>query len=300
MEFIISIFDFIFAFSQFIMPFFIFVLIFNAGMSEHPKTIWETMNKNKAFYFKLMLYANIFIPVVVSLALNFTGLADAYKNGIIILFTTAGASTVIVFMQQANEKVSYAVTSMILLTLVTVMVSPILLPIFIHGVTINPLNLLGDMVTSILIPLLLGMSIQTFFSNFVSKIRPISLFLQKQFMMVAIYGTLLGLTPDLIGLIGTGVISIGVAITILAFLGGYVIQTQNASNAMKYTSAFVGGQRNGAVAFSIALTNFSDSDLILTIGIVTSLSTIIFTYIANYLHNKQSVEVANGNNINIQ
>ena len=52
---------------------------------------------------------------------------------------------------------------------------------------------------------------------------------------------------------------------------------------MQLTSGFAGGQRNGAAAFAVAINNFTDPTVLLTIAIISSISTVIFSLMANYI-----------------
>ena len=275
--------------SSFAMPIFIFVFVFNSGLSEHPKTIFLTAKENWGFYLRLIIYNNILLPIGVWLVLQWLPIDPLYTNGLTIFFLTAGASTVIAFMMEVKLRSTYAVTSMILLTFMTVLVIPILLPFMIEGASITSFELVQSLVTSILLPLLIGMGLRLFFESFVDTIRPFILKAQKILLNVAIYGMMIGLIPELIQLIGSGVVVTGVGLVVLAFLGGYLIEVKNSSQSMKLTSGFVGGQKNGAVTFAVAINNFSDPNMILIIAVIGALSTVIFSMMSTYIGKNQKV-----------
>ena len=220
MSFLYSVLNIIYEISQFVMPIFIVVLVFNSGISEHPMTILKTIKENWFFYLKLILYNNIALPFIVWFILQLVPIDPIYINGLVLLFLAAGASTVIAFLQMSKKKVTYAVTTMILLTFMTVIFIPIILLILIEGAEITSLELVQSLVTSVLIPLVIGMGVRLFAESLVNKIKPYVQSAQKILMNIAIYGMMIGLLPEMIDLIGSGMIVTGTLMVLLASAGG--------------------------------------------------------------------------------
>lgn len=269
--------------SYFIMPLFIVLLVFNSGMSEHPKTIVSTVKHNWPYFFRLVVLNNLLIPLALWLVLRLLPLDPTYAVGLMILFLCAGASTVIAFVQDSRNQSVYAVSSMILLTLSTVLFLPLLLPIMIEGAEITSLDLVRSLILSILVPLSIGSAMRIFFKQLSEQIRPYALKLQKITMKVAIYGMMIGLLPELVNLIGSGVIVTSIGIVVTASMVGFIMEYFNANEAMRITSGFTSGQRNGAVAYAVVINNFSDPSVLLTIAVATTLSTVIFSMLSSYM-----------------
>ena len=186
-------------------------------------------------------------------------------------------------MQETGEKITYAVSTMILLTLSTVLILPILLPIMIEGVEITSLDLVGSLITSILLPLSAGSFMRLFFEDLALNVKPYTLKTQKVMMNIAVYGMMLGLLPELVQLIGSGVITSSILIVLASAVIGYLIEMKNPDRAMQLTSGFAGGQRNGAVAFAVVLNNFSNPGIFLTIAVTTMISTVLFSALSTYM-----------------
>lgn len=102
-------------------------------------------------------------------------------------------------------------------------------------------------------------------------------------MNIAIYGMMLGLLPELVQLIGRGVITTSVLIIVLSAISGFIIEYKNPDKAMQLTSGFAAGQRNGAVAFAVVINNFSDPTIFLTIAITSMISTVMFSAVSSYM-----------------
>ncbi|GAB2492089.1 hypothetical protein GCM10008929_15580 [Alkalibacterium psychrotolerans] len=269
--------------SYFIMPLFIILLVFNSGMSEHPKTIVSTVRHNWSYFLRLILLNNLLIPSALWLLLRIMPLDSQYAIGLLILFLCAGASTVIAFVQATGNQTVYAVSSMIVLTLSTVIFLPVLLPFMIEGAEITSLDLVGSLVSSILIPLSAGSAMRIFFKQFSRRIRPFALRLQKLAMNIAIYGMIIGLLPELISLLGSGVIVSSIGIVVGASAIGFMMEYFNSNESMRITSGFTSGQRNGAVAYAVVINNFSDPSVLLTIAVATTMSTVMFSMLSNYM-----------------
>ncbi|MCC5895488.1 MAG: hypothetical protein JJU16_08530 [Alkalibacterium sp.] len=283
MNTILSLLDLIYDASYLIMPIFIVLLVFNSGISEHPKTIFETIKTNWGYFLRLVLFNNIALPVLLWVLLQFIPIDPVYTIGFVILFLCAGASTVIAFVQSTQNKITYAVTTMILLTLSTVVILPILLPLMIDGAEITSSELVGSLVASIVIPLAVGSALRLFIEDVAIKIKPFTLKTQKILMNIAVYGMMLGLFPELVQLVGSGVITTSIVIILSSAFVGYMIEMKNPDKAMQLTSLFAAGQRNGAVAFAVVINNFADPTIFLTIAITTMISTVLFSAVSSYM-----------------
>lgn len=287
MSILTAIVDIMYQISQFVMPIFIFILVFNAGMSERPRTILSTLKKDWKFFLRLVLFNNIFLPVAVWFILQFLPLDPSYANAFIVLFLTSGASITIAFVQLTGEEVKYAVTSVLLLTFMTILIVPILLPMLIVGAEISSVDLVSNMLFSILLPLALGVLFRLISEDTAVKIGPYVQKAQGITMNIAIYGMIPSLFPQLVNLVGSGAILTSFAILVFAFGGGYLLEMKSGNQAKQWTASFASGQRNGAVAFSIVINNFTDPNLLLATAVITTIGTVMFVQIAKYIGNKQ-------------
>ena len=274
--------------SQFMMPIFIFILVFNTGMSESPKTIFLTLKREWTYFLRLVVYNNIILPVAVWLVLQFIPLDPSYANAFIVLFLASGAPILIMFVQLTGEEIKYAVSSVLLLIFSTIVIVPILLPLLIVGAEITPMDLVSNMIFSILLPLILGVIFRMMAEDTAQKIGPHVQTAQKVTMNIAIYGMLPQLFPQLVDLFGSGVILTGFALIGLVFGGGYFMGMKSGNKVKQWTASFSAGQRNGAIAFSIVLNNFADPDLFVATAVITSIATVLFVQGAKYIGNKQT------------
>lgn len=192
------------------------------------------------------------------------------------------------FVSTANEDTKYATTAMVLLTFTTVIFLPILLPLLVTGAEITMGDLVGNLITSILIPLVIGSLVRIIFENFTVKMRPYLKKLQQVLMNIAIYGLTIGYIPQVIEIIGSGMIATGLFFVLLGFAAGYILEKKNENRAIQLTSGFATGQRNASVAFSVAINNFSSPEIFLTIAIISTVATAILNNLAMYINKRQA------------
>lgn len=288
MKFITELLQIIRNIASFVLPFFIFLIVFNAGNSEKPQTLFKTIREEWKFFLRLIVFNNLFVPLAVWLILQAIPIAPPFENGLLILFLSAGAPTIIMFVSTANEDTKYATTAMVLLTFTTVIFLPILLPLLVTGAEITMGDLVGNLITSILIPLVIGSLVRIFFENFTVKMRPYLKKLQQVLMNIAIYGLIIGYIPQVIEIIGSGMIVTGLSFVLLGFGAGYVLEKKNENRAIQLTSGFAAGQRNASVAFSVAINNFSSPEIFLTIAIISTVATAILNNLAMYMNKRQA------------
>ena len=175
---------------------------------------------------------------------------------------------------------------MVILMFQTVISVPLLLPLLISGTSVTSIQILQGMLTTVILPLIIGIITRLFWSTLVLKIRPILLKAQAILMNIAVYGMLIGLLPELIKLVGSGVILTGIVLIILSFIGGWLIEGRTTNFAKRYSFAFSSGQRNAAIAFSIALSNFADPKIIIAMNVVSAISTMVLNFISQRIGKK--------------
>src|SRR5215467_13218381 len=73
-------------------------------------------------------------------------IGDSYGTGLLILATAAGAAVLPKLVQLAKGDVAFGAGVMVLLTVVTVAYVPIVLPLLLSGVSVNPLDIAKSLV----------------------------------------------------------------------------------------------------------------------------------------------------------
>jgi BASS family bile acid:Na+ symporter len=101
--------------------------------------------------------------------------------------------------------------------------------------------------------------------------------------------TLIGYLPNMRSIVGTGAILVGVAFIIAAFGIGYM--TGAGKDHLEDVGALGTAQRNTGAAMIIAVQNFTDPNVLVTITLINTLGIVMLLLIAKGLSRDQRVKV---------
>ncbi len=217
----------------------------------------------------LALAANfVIVPIIayfITLALD---LNQSISIGLILVSTAAGAPFLPKLVEVAKGNAAFSVGLMVLLMVVTIVFLPLVLPLMLQGVEVNPFDIAQSLVLMMLIPLAIGLFIKARYEQAAEKVQPT--FAQAAnlaILVLIVLGVVLNFQAmiDLVGSRGllSAVILIGVAIG-----SGYLLGGSDGGN--RSVMALGTGQRNLSAALVVAAQNF-DSDVItyiLVFGVV--------------------------------
>jgi BASS family bile acid:Na+ symporter len=149
---------------------------------------------------------------------------------------------------------AFSVGLMVLLMVVTIVYLPIVLPLLLQGVAVNPMDIAQSLVVMMLLPLAIGLLVNARYEEVAAKVQPT--FGQASNIAILVL-TVLGLVlnfKSMIGLVGSwgilaGVIFIVVSVVIGYFLGG-------SDRGIKSVMGLGSGQRNISAALVVAGQNF--------------------------------------------
>jgi arsenite transporter len=209
-------------------------------------------------------------------------LSDGLRFGLILVSTAAGAPFLPRLAQMAKADVAFAVGLMSLLVVVTIFYMPVVLPLLLRGITVNPRAIARTLILLMFLPLMAGLFTNARYEQAAAGLVP---YLTKTSNIAL--GTLLisGLIANLsaiLSIIGTT----GVLAALLFLLSCLVAGTLLGGREYPIRTVLGLGtaQRNLAAALAVATANFSQDPavivMILVLGLV-DLSVLLF--IANLL-----------------
>ena len=110
----------------------------------------------------LALLANfVLVPLLGVIIIRLIPLEEPLQIGLILLATAAGAPFIPKLVQGAKGNVGAAVGLMFLIMVVTIFYLPLVLPLLLPGVEVDPLEIAKSLIVSMLIPLLIAMLIRS-------------------------------------------------------------------------------------------------------------------------------------------
>jgi BASS family bile acid:Na+ symporter len=173
---------------------------------------------------------------------------------LILLATAAGAPFLPKLAEVAKGNVAFSVGLMVLQMVVTIIYLPIVLPLLLGGVEVNPWDIAQSLIVMMLIPLAIGLFINWRYEDTAAKIQPT--FGQASniaFLVLVVLGLVLNF-KDMIGLVGSFGILAGIIFIVISLVIGYLLG--GSDSGIKSVMSLGAGQRNISAALVVAGQNF--------------------------------------------
>jgi predicted Na+-dependent transporter len=217
----------------------------------------------------LALLANfVLVPLLALAIIEVFPLDQTLQIGVMLLATAAGSPFIPRLVQGARGNVPYSVGLMFLIMVVSIFYIPVVLPLLLPGVEINPLELAKSLIVTMLIPMVIGILIKSHSPDVADHWEPVmSKISSVSILVVWVVGFGLNLS-NILSFIGTS----GIGAMALLIVGSLVIgfllggRDPGVRTAMGLSTA----TRNGGAALLVATLNFSGTDTLpfLLVGFV--------------------------------
>ncbi len=281
-------FEFFRSLVQIVAPIFVVSTMLNVGLTQKLSNITGHL-KNYPFVLKMLVANFVVAPLLMIAALHFAPFDPALKAGLLIFSLCAGAPFLIKLTQTAKHDVALGAAVMMLMMMVTVVYTPIVLPLVLSGISVDAWAVAKSLLLQLLLPIAAGMLVVQLLPDFAKKAQPWVGWLGNIAMYVLVGATLIGYFPNMIAIVGTGAILVGLAFVAAAFGIGYL------AGAGKDHLQDVGGlgtaQRNTAAGMIIAVQNFSSyPDVLMMLTLANTLGIVMLLFIAKALSRDNKVE----------
>ncbi len=259
-------------------PIFVVSTMLNVGLTQKLSDITGHL-KNYPFVLKMVVANFVVAPLLMIAALYFIPFDPALRAGLLIFSLSAGAPFLIKLTQTAKHDVALGAAVMMLLMVVTVVYTPIVLPLVLSGIRVDAWAVAKSLLLQLLLPIAAGMLVVQFLPDIARKAQPWVGWLGNITLYVLIGATMIGYFPNMLAIVGTGAILVGLAFVAAAFGIGYL------AGAGKDHLEDVGGlgtaQRNTAAGMIIAVQNFSSyPDVLVMLTLANTLSLVMLLLIA--------------------
>ena len=122
----------------------------------------------------LSLFANfVLIPLVAFALAKVLWLDEPFAIGLLLLGCAAGAPFLPKLTELAKGNLALAVGAMVLLMAVTVVYLPIVLPLVLPGVTVDPWKIARSLVLLMLLPLAVGLALNAGYGDLAGRVKPV-------------------------------------------------------------------------------------------------------------------------------
>jgi predicted Na+-dependent transporter len=260
------------------------------GLSLTMKQIVEPLKNARLVI--LALVANfILVPILAYLITLVLPLDEPLRIGLILLSTAAGAPFLPKLAQAAKGSTAFSVGLMVLLMVVTIIYLPIVLPLLLSGVAVNPWEIARSLIIMMLIPLAIGLFIKARYEETAASIQP-TFGMASNIALLAL--TVLGLVLNfnsMIALVGSFGILAGIIFIVIALVIGYLLG--GSEGGIKSVMGLGAAQRNISAALVVAAGNFG-ADVITYLMVIAIIGLVILMPAAGELGKRMKTEAGEG------
>jgi predicted Na+-dependent transporter len=228
----------------------------------------------------------ILVPIIAYILTLLLPLSEDLRVGLILLSMAAGAPFLPRLADAAKGNTAFSVGLMVLLMVVTIVYLPIVLPLLLTGVTVNPLSIIQSLIVVMLIPLASGLFINARYEETAAKIQPTFSQASHTALIMLIVLSLVLNFRDMVGLVGSSGILAGIIFVLASVAVGFLFG--GSDSQVKSVMALGAGQRNKAAALVVAGYNFGP-DVITYLVVVSVISLLILMPLAGEMGRRRKV-----------
>ena len=239
----------------------------------------------------LALVANFILVPALAYAITLVfPLADDLKIGLIVLGCAAGAPFLPKLAQNAKGSLGFSVGLMVLLMVVTIAYMPIVMPLLLQGVSVNPWDIAKSLIVLMLVPLAIGLLIRSHsvedgdhWKALMNKTSSIGL-------LVMMVGSLALNISNIIDFIGSWGLLALVVFLVGSLLIGVLLGGRNPG--IRAVMGLGTAQRNISAAIVVVTQNFAGSDTLPFTLVAAILGLLILMPAAKRMGGKQEAPAA--------
>jgi BASS family bile acid:Na+ symporter len=236
----------------------------------------------------LALLANfVLVPLVAYLITLVLPLDESVEIGLILLSTAAGAPFLPKLVEVAKGNVAFSVGLMVLLMVVTIIYLPLVLPLLLGDVQVNPWEIARSLIVMMLIPLGIGLIIRARYEDSAAKMQPtFAMAANIGILLLSVLGLVLNF-DSMIALVGSYGILAAIIFIVFALLIGYLLG--GSDPGVKSVMGLGSGQRNIAAALVVAGQNF-EADVITYLMVVAIIGFVVLFPAAGELGKRSTTD----------
>ena len=235
----------------------------------------------------LALLANfVLMPLGALVLAKVLWLDEPFGVGLLVLGCAAGAPFLPKLAEIAKGNLAFAVGAMVLLMVVTVGYLPIVLPLLLPGVSVNPWEIARSLLLLMLLPLVIGLALKARYGDLAARAKPVLDWISNISLILLVCLITAANIDKVLQVFGTrgilaGLLFIGLGVGIGWLLGGSSADT-------KRVMALGTGQRNIAAALVVASQSFSDAKVVVMVIVVAIVGLIILMPLSRALASRKS------------
>lgn len=224
--------------------------------------------RNGRLVFLTLLANFVLLPLAAIAFARLLQLETPHGIGLLLLGMSAGAPFLPKLTEIAKGNMAFAVGMMVLLMVVTVGYLPIVLPLLLEGVSVDPAKIARSLILMMLFPLALGLVLKARYERAAARMQPVfNRISNLSFILLAVL-LLAANIGNVIEVFGTGGILAGAFLIAAGFGIGWLLG--GPGNDTKRVMALGTAQRNVSAAILVSNQNFDDPKVVVMV-IVTAM-----------------------------
>jgi bile acid:Na+ symporter, BASS family len=233
----------------------------------------------------LALLANFVLMPLVALALTkVLWLDEHFGVGLLLLGCAGGAPFLPKLAELAKGNLAFAVGAMVLLMVVTVGYLPIVLPLLLPGITVDPWNIARSLVLLMLLPLAAGLALKMRYEDLARRVKPVLDLISNISLILLVLLITAANIEKVLQVFGTRGILAGLLFIALGFGIGWLLGGSDGDT--RRVMALGTSQRNIAAALVVASQSFSDPKVVVMVIVVAIVGLIILMPLSRALANR--------------
>src|SRR6476469_9664729 len=193
-------------------------------------------------------------------------LDEPFGVGLLLLGCAAGAPFLPKLAELAKGNLAFAVGAMVLLMVVTVGYLPMVLPLLLPGVTVDPWQIARSLVLLMLLPLATGLALKARYGDFAARMKPALDWISNASLILLVSLITAANIDKVLQVFGTRGILAGLLFIALGLGTGWLLGGPSADT--RRVMALGTGQRNIAAALVVGSQSFSDPKVVVMVVVV--------------------------------
>ena len=232
----------------------------------------------------LTLLANFVVMPLGALALaKVLWLDEPLGIGLLLLGCAAGAPFLPKLAELAKGNLAFAVGAMVLLMVVTIGYLPVVLPLLLPGVTVDPWQIARSLLLLMLLPLVIGLGLKAYYGDLAARVKPALDWISNVSLILLVCLITAANIDKVLQVFGTRGILAGILFIALGLGTGWLLGGPEAET--KRVMALGTGQRNIAAALVVASQSFSDPKVVVMVIVVAIVGLVVLMPLSRAMAN---------------